>query len=115
MHKALSCLLCAGTMSSALYSWRTSFGTHEEAGTIIMPILQMRKLSGNLSTVIQPVNDRPESHIRQPGANLVLLTTELRCLREGEGHSCRENLLGEVGSDLDGCWEGYSRQSGPTE
>lgn len=47
-----------------------------------------------------------------------LLTTEFRCLREGEGHYCRgtlENDLEEEGSDLDGHWEGYSRQNGPNE
>lgn len=116
-HKALSCLLCAGTMSSALFMahliWDSRGGRYYHHAHFADE--ETERMDRNLSTVIQPVNDRPESHITQPGANLVLLTTELRCLREGEGHSCRENPLGEVGSDLDGCWEGYSRQSGPTE
>lgn len=49
-QRAREAPLCAGlchavqALCAVLYSWRTSFGTHEEVGTIIMPILQMRKL-----------------------------------------------------------------------
>lgn len=57
VRKALSCYVQA--LCAVLYSWRTSFGTHEGVGTIIMPILQMRKLRQRMDR--QPVQGHTTS------------------------------------------------------